>query len=250
MSTTTIKTRTCGNYDYDSCREWSTWNFTSCKANEECRNGICVEKPACMPSWSCTDWSECQESMQYRTCTDLNNCGTEQGKPDEQQACEMPKEEIPIKQCGIPIELIILALLALIGLIVYLIILLRAKKTANEKTEKLVSYARFAGFGFSSLLLIPSAVYLITNSACYTVYLPFALAGMILELVFILSLLKKKIPKPGIAMEEKTEEESMAEKARVFVYEATIKGYNDSQIREMFREKGWKDEIIDKILKI
>ena len=46
----------------------------------------------CTPNWSCTDWQPlpetiaCEETFtQTRTCTDSNNCGTEEGKPIEEQ---------------------------------------------------------------------------------------------------------------------------------------------------------------------
>jgi len=44
----------------------------------------------CIPNWQCTDWSECVEEIQTRTCTDSNNCGTTVNKPTESQSCEMP----------------------------------------------------------------------------------------------------------------------------------------------------------------
>lgn len=43
--------------------------------------------PACSPQWLCTDWSACTEGVQTRTCTDLNACGTDQGRPSERQTC-------------------------------------------------------------------------------------------------------------------------------------------------------------------
>ncbi|MCU0653393.1 MAG: hypothetical protein MUD10_03995, partial [Candidatus Pacebacteria bacterium] len=51
--------RTCGNYDSDSCKEWST--VTNCASDETCSNGSCVKKPPV-----CTD--ECSVSGQ-RTCS-------------------------------------------------------------------------------------------------------------------------------------------------------------------------------------
>ncbi len=41
----------------------------------------------CHPDWDCTSWSSCINSLQTRTCTDLNSCGNESGKPDEEQSC-------------------------------------------------------------------------------------------------------------------------------------------------------------------
>ncbi len=43
---------------------------------------------ACTPNWTCTGWSVCSEELQTRTCTDQNSCGTDTGKPNENQACD------------------------------------------------------------------------------------------------------------------------------------------------------------------
>ena len=43
----------------------------------------------CTPSWDCTEWSECADGTQTKTCTDTNECGTSEGKPAEEQDCEM-----------------------------------------------------------------------------------------------------------------------------------------------------------------
>ncbi len=45
-------------------------------------NSVCYE------SWSCSDWSACQNGQQIRTCTDSNNCGTTKNKPTETQSCQ------------------------------------------------------------------------------------------------------------------------------------------------------------------
>jgi parallel beta-helix repeat protein len=50
------------------------------------------EEPVCTPDWSCTEWEPtpssiaCGETfLQTRTCTDLNKCGNDEGKPTEEQ---------------------------------------------------------------------------------------------------------------------------------------------------------------------
>lgn len=54
----------------------------------------------CVPDWSCAVWSICQNSIQTRSCTDSNNCGTEAGKPVTQAACtEVPPEVPPVVPC-------------------------------------------------------------------------------------------------------------------------------------------------------
>jgi len=53
-------------------------------------NPIWVEVNECVPNWSCTDWQpeECSiNEIQTRTCTDSNECETDEGKPPEQQSC-------------------------------------------------------------------------------------------------------------------------------------------------------------------
>ena len=50
---------------------------------------ITIEYPStsCTESWTCTDWSACQNGIQTRICTDTNNCGTTVNKPSESQSC-------------------------------------------------------------------------------------------------------------------------------------------------------------------
>jgi hypothetical protein len=49
------------------------------------------EEVPCVENWSCTEWSECIEGKQTRTCTDLNDCGTFVHKPAEMRDCEVEK---------------------------------------------------------------------------------------------------------------------------------------------------------------
>ena len=43
--------------------------------------------PSCTESWSCSAWSSCSNSVQTKTCTDLNACGTTTNKPATTQSC-------------------------------------------------------------------------------------------------------------------------------------------------------------------
>ena len=43
--------------------------------------------PACVPDWGCGSWSACINGSQTRTCVDDNDCGSNTGKPSENQAC-------------------------------------------------------------------------------------------------------------------------------------------------------------------
>jgi hypothetical protein len=81
--------RECGNWDSDSCTEWKS---TSCPYG--CEAGACKSASGsggrtsrCTPSWSCTEWSECIDNKNTRTCTDSNNCGITNDKPFESKSC-------------------------------------------------------------------------------------------------------------------------------------------------------------------
>jgi hypothetical protein len=77
--------RTCGNYDSDSCLEWSS--VVSCTPGQSCTSGICSAR-VCTPSWNCSPWSSCIDKMQTRICDDLNSCGNQSGKPAEILPCD------------------------------------------------------------------------------------------------------------------------------------------------------------------
>ncbi len=54
--------------------------------------------PSCTEEWICTEWSECVDGEQTRTCTDQSDCGTTSDKPDEMRGCVIEEEE-PEKIC-------------------------------------------------------------------------------------------------------------------------------------------------------
>ncbi len=43
----------------------------------------------CIQNWNCSGWSSCLSNSQTRTCSDLNNCGNNTGKPSESQSCTL-----------------------------------------------------------------------------------------------------------------------------------------------------------------
>jgi hypothetical protein len=50
----------------------------------------------CATNWTCSDWSSCirtgtDSAIQNRTCTDVNNCNNDTGKPTESRICGIPK---------------------------------------------------------------------------------------------------------------------------------------------------------------
>ncbi|MEK6855465.1 MAG: PepSY domain-containing protein [Nanoarchaeota archaeon] len=58
--------RTCGNYDSDSCTEWSS--VTECSSGQTCSNGACVATtPSCSDECSTSGVKQCSGSG-YQTC--------------------------------------------------------------------------------------------------------------------------------------------------------------------------------------
>jgi hypothetical protein len=55
----------------------------------------------CQERWTCTDWSACENGEQTRTCTEINNCGTDLYRPFESQPCtKQQTEEVSKSQTG------------------------------------------------------------------------------------------------------------------------------------------------------
>jgi len=54
-----------------------------------------TQQQQCQERWICSEWSECINGVQTRTCRDENNCGTNSNKPFTSQPCspEERKEE-------------------------------------------------------------------------------------------------------------------------------------------------------------
>lgn len=42
---------------------------------------------SCSENWTCNDWTDCRDSVQTRTCTDINYCRTNKTKPITQKSC-------------------------------------------------------------------------------------------------------------------------------------------------------------------
>ncbi len=73
-----------------SCNDTAKCNNLTGKPNitEKCVPGEVVT-PTCTPQWSCTEWfpEKCSGKNQTRSCTDLNKCNLNTGKPNETQKC-------------------------------------------------------------------------------------------------------------------------------------------------------------------
>jgi len=54
-----------------------------CTGHEEVTEEICEE------NWDCTEWGPCVIGDQFRVCTDLNECGTEENKSEMIRECEV-----------------------------------------------------------------------------------------------------------------------------------------------------------------
>ena len=55
----------------------------------------------CVENWDCTNWGECIDEQQTRTCVDSNSCGTIVNKPDTTQSCTTQEEETQEVCCHI-----------------------------------------------------------------------------------------------------------------------------------------------------
>jgi len=91
----------------------------------------------CVENWSCTDWSVCVEGIQTRTCTDLNDCGTNVNKPVESQSCEVGVAEVLV---GWPIwsYAVIVVVIVVVIVLVYTQrkkIFPKKKPSKEKKTE-------------------------------------------------------------------------------------------------------------------
>jgi len=62
---------------------------TSGKGSGENQATNLNETTVCEENWKCSEWFECFNSKQKRVCVDLNNCGTEENKPEEVRSCSV-----------------------------------------------------------------------------------------------------------------------------------------------------------------
>jgi len=63
----TLRTRTCGNYDLDSCLEWGNEIYQDCGPDKVCQDAKCIPTN-CDNFWECGDWDVCINGEQTRTC--------------------------------------------------------------------------------------------------------------------------------------------------------------------------------------
>jgi len=97
----------------------------------------------CTPNWKCSSWGECQNNTQIRVCYDMNECNTDEYKPEEVKEClvaptaaaTIDEENFDKKESiltpFLKIGLILLGLIIFtVILIIYLVI--KKPKTANK----------------------------------------------------------------------------------------------------------------------
>ena len=76
------------------CLKGCAYNNPPCEEGYECINNVCVLIEECTESWQCSEWSECVDSQQTRTCIDENECGTTENKPEEIQSCIVETKKV------------------------------------------------------------------------------------------------------------------------------------------------------------
>jgi hypothetical protein len=62
-------------------------NLPTKETSQENQTTEKIEVQSCEERWVCSDWSECKNGVQTRSCEDVNNCGTDLNKPLETQPC-------------------------------------------------------------------------------------------------------------------------------------------------------------------
>ena len=83
---------------------------------------------SCEEKWTCTEWSECKNELQSRTCTDENECGTFKNKPEESQICKTSRIPTGWTITGLfETTTVIAMVLILLVMIIFIIKMLRIK---------------------------------------------------------------------------------------------------------------------------
>ena len=72
----------------------STEENDSQESNATSDDGSFIVVDSCESNWICTQWTECVNNVQRRTCIDTNECEDESTKPDTTRSCEQTPDEI------------------------------------------------------------------------------------------------------------------------------------------------------------
>jgi hypothetical protein len=95
--------KSCGSVtSKDNCGISRTLNSCgACSGQTTCISGVCTANtPSCTENWQYSQWSTCNNSLQTRTATDLNHCGTTNNRGVLSQSCISNKYLI-INQIGV-----------------------------------------------------------------------------------------------------------------------------------------------------
>lgn len=95
----------------------------------------------CQEEWVCSDWSECKDGIQTRTCTDSKNCGTRNNEPFTSQPCSAAQRKEAEQKSQVPsITAFFLGLTAvdwataiIVGIIIAVVIIFIAKRKSKKK---------------------------------------------------------------------------------------------------------------------
>ncbi|MFC2143265.1 hypothetical protein ACFLQN_02600 [Candidatus Aenigmatarchaeota archaeon] len=106
------------------------------------------DSPDCTEDWECTEWSECTNDYQTRTCFDNNECGTEIFKPSGIKECQEGTNDreagVTDDQSGLPVTALLIGSLAdpmvafmlLIAIIIVIYVAYRITKKKEFKYKK------------------------------------------------------------------------------------------------------------------
>lgn len=91
-----------------------------------------AQEQGCQERWTCSNWGECVNGIQTRTCTDENDCGTNSREPFSSQPCTtVGVEEAAAGPMGFfllsPTNLIIGSVIGVIVAILIIFLVLRRK---------------------------------------------------------------------------------------------------------------------------
>ncbi len=92
-----------------TCGTWSFCNsslqqYRACVDTNDCGSKYLETQncTSCIESWVCSDWSDCQNMLQDRTCHDLHSCETIILKPMLQKSCTLTNTPGPMVPIDLP----------------------------------------------------------------------------------------------------------------------------------------------------
>lgn len=169
----------------------------------------------CNPNWTCS-WSLCSGNEERYICVDSKHCGTSRNKPaEETRVCLINKDCADADGDGYGIGADCLG------------------ADLNDNDPAVTTY-----------IIQPEEI------PRNTMILIYSIAGAIVLLFFILIIVL--IVRSGRVRAGKmyaSKKQMILESARKRVSDLRNGGYSDSEIRQRFKEKGWKDEDLDNLIK-